>query len=146
MPGVLSERGGAGVRVRLDASGQMTVEFTGMAPVSFSSGSGAEGTVVYSGTATQKVALPQPGASSGTFQTLSGDWRAVTATVRATKPFPLTLGPMPVGDLIGGGGGAVDGAPFKGSTWTCNGDTMTLANPPGQTVLATWTLRRTGPA
>jgi hypothetical protein len=146
MPGILSERGGAGVRLRLDASGQMTVEFTGMAPVSFSSGSGAEGTVVYSGTATQKVALPQPGTSSGTFQTLSGDWRAVAVTVQATKPFPLTLGPMPVGDLTGGGGGAVDGAPFKGSTWTCAGDTMTLANPPGQAVQATWTLRRTGPA
>jgi hypothetical protein len=143
-----TQHGGAGVKLVLDKTGQMTVTFDGMAPVVFetTAPTAIAGSYVYSGTASGRVKVPPPGASAGNWDVVSSDSAAdITATVQLTSPFALTLGPLNLAQLASElGGGAIGSSPFGPGGWTCSGDRMVITPVQGSGVTGTWTLQRTG--
>jgi hypothetical protein len=145
------QHGGAGVRLVVEKTGQMTVTFDGMAPVVFQTttpGTEFTGSYVYNGSASGRVNLPPAGASSGTWDPVSGgESFNITATVSVTSPVAITLGPLDLASIagaLGGAGGAVGAQPFGPGGWTCSGDRMVITPLQGSGVTGTWTLQRTG--
>jgi hypothetical protein len=122
-----------------------------MAPVVFQTttpGTEFTGSYVYNGSASGRVNLPPAGASSGTWDPVSGgESFNITATVSVTSPVAITLGPLDLASIagaLGGAGGAVGAQPFGPGGWTCSGDRMVITPLQGSGVTGTWTLQRTG--
>jgi hypothetical protein len=143
--GTISEHGGAGIKMRIDAAGAFSVRFAGMAPVQFTSTQGVAGSLVYGGAITGKLALPPARTANGAWKPAAGDWSSVTATVSLTKPITTTIGPLSVAELAGasGAGAAVDSKPFGTGNWSCSGNTLTLTSP--APIVGSWRFTRTGP-
>ncbi len=145
----ITETGGAGVKLHIDAKGNLSVVFDGMKPITFtqSGGTGVEGTLVYSGSVSGVIKLPAGGVTSGNWDYASAaSIRNLTATVHLSSPFETDIGPIDVAQLAGVGGGAVSSHPVVTGGWSCSGTTLTTTPPPNDAVAGTWTLTRTGPA
>jgi hypothetical protein len=144
----VTEHGGGGIKMQIDAAGPFSVRLDPMAPLEFTSSAGIAGTLTYAGSVTGKLTMPPAGATSGPWTATSEQWNAVTATIRVTKPFSTTIGPLPLAELAGsagaggtGAGGAVDSKPFSAGTWTCSGNSLTLTQT-GQ-IAGSWRFART---
>jgi hypothetical protein len=147
---VLTERGGAGVVMRITAAGAMSVDFGPMKPIALT-GSLHAG-LIFDGKISGQIVLPadgRPGAASDWRQApgTKADYRDLVATVQVTSPIDYTFGPVSVADLarqLGSNSSAVDTEPLSTGTWTCSGDRLVvraLATVPSN---GSWSWTRTG--
>jgi hypothetical protein len=148
----ISEHGGAGVRLHVDPKGNTTLTFDGMAPVTFTGQTGSSqfaGTLTYAGTLTGTMVVPAGTSGSGTWQEARpADMSRITATVRLTQPFAVTVGPYSLAQFAasaGGAGAAVSGKPILTGGWTCTAETLVTRPPADSPVSGTWTFARIGP-
>ncbi|HEV2376682.1 MAG TPA: hypothetical protein VGS19_31475, partial [Streptosporangiaceae bacterium] len=152
-PGVFSEGGGAGVRMRIGPHGAFDVEFGGMAPIDFTSDLGSTGPVAgaftFSGRVTGRAKLPPGGPDVIQWAPVpsSLNYSSLAATVHLTSPIDTTVGPMNIASLassMGAGSGAISSHPFSSGTFTCtdNGNTLISTTPSGMKATGSWTFRR----
>jgi hypothetical protein len=150
--GQLTEQGGAGVRLTIDAKGAASVDFGPMQPVEFHVGAGdAAGTLRFDGVSTGHMTLPPPNVTSGNWGDAHGDFSNVTATVAYTSPFQATIfDHQPLAGLVSaasglaaGLNGGVASQPLLGpGGFTCSATKLVITPPGGSTVEGTWTLTR----
>jgi hypothetical protein len=146
----LTERGGAGVVMRITSAGSMSVDFGPMKPVALSGHFG--GDMIFNGQISGQIVMPggaRPGVAYSWHQApgTTADYRSLTATVHITSPLDYTFGPVSVADLaakFGASGGGVDDHPLSTGNWTCGGDTLVVRAPNGVPSDGTWTWTRTG--
>ncbi|HEX4258868.1 MAG TPA: hypothetical protein VH089_27520 [Streptosporangiaceae bacterium] len=142
--GTSSERGGAGVVMRISADGSTFINFGSMTPIEISGTIG--GQLSYGGQVTGRMLLPKgPAQGSYTWTPVPGsaiDYQSLTATVHTTRPVDYTFGPVPVSSLAEGTTG-VDAHPLSGGTWTCRGNTLVIGPPAGGAVDGSWTFTKT---
>ncbi|GDY28602.1 hypothetical protein [Gandjariella thermophila] len=150
--GAITEHGGAGVVLRIAATGAATVDFSPMQPIVFNA-KDAAGTLRYDGTGSGRMTLPPPTVTTGTFGDAHGDFDNIVVTVAISSPIQATvLDHKPLSDILGlaqgltQGLGGIDSSPLLGpGGFTCSKTSLTITPPPGSQVDGTWTLSRTGP-
>lgn len=144
----VTESGGAGIRMRIDAKGRNTVDFAGMAPIHFdahTSGTTVVGSFTFQGRTAGAIRLPAAGATTGPWQvTQGGGANSITVDVHLTSPITYDMKRFTVGAAAGAvAGGAVGSPQLTSGTWRCTGDTLVSTAPSAH---GSWTLTRTGPA
>jgi hypothetical protein len=142
----MTESGGAGMVMKIEADGTAHFDFSPMAPVLFvAAGLGIQGDIRYGGTATYHLRLPAAGGPSGRLQYLDGDLSKVVATARITKPFAaVVFDNVSVAELAAGAKGlSFDGQPLANDhLFECSSTTLVLTIPPGGKLGGTWTFSR----
>ena len=142
--GTVTAQGGAGVQVRVQDTGNLTVTFDGMAPVTFEA-SGLDspmgGSFTYTGTMSAQLAIPAIGQTSGDWVTTSADYGDVYFVMKITEPFELEMDPMSLADAAAMGTAMAEGSPLGSGTWTCSGNTLTIVGVTDSTT-TTWTMQR----
>lgn len=148
--GTANVSGGSGVSLSIGADGATTVDFAGMAPVTFDgqvAGADVAGELAYAGSASGTVRT-DTGATSGTWEPVgTTDWGSVTVTVDLTEPVAgRPIDNVPIGEVVEQAdqvtGEVVDIEPMLGEgSFQCEGDTLVLSPTEGETGL-TWTLER----
>jgi hypothetical protein len=147
--GKVREQGGSGVRLHIDPQGHLTVQFNGMAPITFTiktSGRATSGHFTFAGTETGQLVLPAATATSGRWIAAGMvNLSSITADMYLTSPIAFHLASLNLGALAGSkGGGAVGKPNLVAGSWTCSGDRLVSLPPPGSSVSGTWTLARAG--
>jgi len=142
----MTERGGAGMVLKIAADGTTRVDFGPMAPVQFvATGPGIAGDIRYGGTATYHLRLPAGGGPTGRLGYVDGDMSKVVATARITKPFTaVVFDNVSVAELAAGARGvSFDGQPLAGDhAFECSSTTLVLTIPPGGKLGGSWTFAR----
>lgn len=144
--GDFTASGGAGLTLRIDPVGNFVMDFDGMQSASFSEAvANAAGTWSVSGQEKALIALPAPGATSGTLTIRSGqvDMGNLAITMNLTAPIAYTFGPMSVSQFAaaaGASGGSVS-YPGVGDTWQCHGNGLTI-NTRSATSSGVWTFTK----
>ncbi|MFC0438707.1 hypothetical protein [Kutzneria buriramensis] len=146
----LTEHGGAGVKLTIDAKGAVAVDFNPMQPIV---GHVQDMTVdiVFGGVSTGHITLPPPNVTTGNWGDAHGEFGNVTVTAGATSPIQFTLfDHKPVSDVLALGeglasglGGGISSQPLLGpGGFKCSPTQLVITPPPGSSVQGTWTLSR----
>ena len=145
--------GGAGISVRIGATGATSIDFSSMEPVNFSAkvaNTDVRGKFTYAGTASGQIstgsaptgtATPAPSGSWAPVGDLN--WDATRLTLDLTQPVQARpFDNTPIGQYVGSQtGNAVDIDPiFDRGTYTCGSDTLTIT--PDKEADIPWTLKR----
>jgi hypothetical protein len=142
----MTESGGAGMVMRIEADGTTHFDFNPMAPVLFvATGLGFQGDIRYGGTTTYRLRLPADGATTGRLGYIDGDLSKLVATARITKPFSVVVfDHVSVGELAAGARGlSFDGQPLANDhLFECSSTGLTLTIPPGGKLAGSWTFSR----
>lgn len=149
LPGQFTEKGGAGVTMRISADGSTTIDFDGMSSID-ATGSAFTADYVFGGQVTGQLVLPKtipagslfalPAAPGGKY-----DDSRLTVTIHIASPISDTLGPMPISELVGemgSSGSSVNADPAGEGTWSCGGDTLINRGPSSLPSYGTWTWTR----
>ncbi|WP_143448809.1 hypothetical protein [Kineosporia sp. A_224] len=144
--GGVSETGGAGAVLRIEADGTAAASFDPMQPVTFRARQGLAGTLQYDGTARYRLKLPPENDSTGTIGVGVVDLDRVRVTVKITSPFEDTVfDHEPLGRLARsfGSGVHLDGRPLGSAhSFKCTASTLTLIADGADGVTGTWSFRR----
>jgi hypothetical protein len=145
--------GGGGFTLTIGSDGAMTVDFTGMQPVTFDTtvaGSQIKGQYVHGGKVMGTIRATSTSGTAGTIEPVGTvDWSSLTVTVDLTSPAKLRVfDNVKISDVTGSGaaqtGNAVDTQPIlRKSTYDCGTSGMLKLGPPaGISTGGTWTFQK----
>jgi hypothetical protein len=147
-----SVSGGSGVKVKVGATGQTEVDFTGMQPIMFSGtamGATVKGQFVHTGMAKGQIRTGDATSQSGTWEPVGkADWGEVKVTLELTEPLKAKpFDNLPLASVVDNAtnsqtGGVVDVDPLLGKAkYECGTNTLTLT--PEDNKGVTWKLTKT---
>jgi len=147
--GNASASGGSGVKVKVRATGQTEVDFTGMQPIMFSGqamGTAVKGQFIHMGKATGQIRTGDATATSGAWEPVGkANWADVKVTLELTEPVKAKpFDNLPIANAVDNltnsqTGGIVDADPLLGKAkYECGSGTLTLT--PEDNKGVTWKL------